>query len=158
MASSIANKAYGTVSADRQIEMSGLEFVEGLVSGALPLNTMAQTLGYDIVEVSKGRVVATAIPHEGHRNPAGGVHGGLAATLLDSCMGLAIQSTLERGVGQTTVEFKITLVRPITPATGLIKARGRRPELRPPDRDRRGPDHRLDRAASGPWHDDMPDL
>jgi len=124
MPSSIANKAYGTVSADRQIEMSGLEFVEGLVSGALPLNTMAETLGYDIVEVSKGRVVATAIPHEGHRNPAGGVHGGLAATLLDSCMGLAIQSTLKRGVGQTTVEFKIALVRPITPETGLIKAEG----------------------------------
>jgi len=124
MPSSIANKAYGTVSADRQIEMSGLEFVEGLVSGALPLNTMAETLGYDIVEVSKGRVVAAAIPHERHRNPAGGVHGGLAATLLDSCMGLAIQSTLERGIGQTTIEFKISLMRPITPETGLIKAEG----------------------------------
>ncbi len=124
MASSIANKAYGTVSADRQIEMSGLEFVEGLVSGALPLNTMAETLGYDIVEVSKGRVVAPAIPHERHRNPAGGVQGGLAATLLDSCMGLAIQSTLERGMGQTTIEFKISLMRPITPETGLIKAEG----------------------------------
>ena len=46
------------------------------------------------------------------------------ATLLDSCMGLAIQSTLERGVGQTTVEFKISLVRPITAETGLIKAEG----------------------------------
>src|SRR5271166_1103775 len=92
---SIANKTYGTVSADRQIEMSGLEFVEGLVSGTLPLNTMAETLGYDIVEVAKGRVVATALPHERHRNPAGTVHGGLAATLLDSCMGLAIQSTLK---------------------------------------------------------------
>lgn len=124
MSSSIANKAYGMVSAEQQVEMSGLEFVEGLVSGALPLNTMAETLCYDIVEVSKGRVVAAAMPHGGHRNPAGTVHGGLAATLLDSCMGLAIQSTLERGVGQTTVEFKISLVRPITPETGLIKAEG----------------------------------
>ncbi len=52
------------------------------------------------------------------------MHGGLAATLLDSCMGLAIQSTLGKGVGQTTVEFKISLVRPITPETGLIKAEG----------------------------------
>jgi uncharacterized protein (TIGR00369 family) len=52
------------------------------------------------------------------------VHGGLAATLLDSCMGLAVQSTLEKGVGQTTLEFKISLVRPITPETGLIKAEG----------------------------------
>jgi uncharacterized protein (TIGR00369 family) len=124
MPDSIANKTYGTVGADRQLELSGLEFVEGLVNGTLPLNTMAETLGYDIVEVAKGRVVATALPHEGYRNPAGTVHGGLAATLLDSCMCLAIQSTLERGIAQTTVEFKISLVRPITPETGLIIAEG----------------------------------
>src|ERR1700730_17031804 len=54
----------------------------------------------------------------------GTVHGGLAATLLDSCMGLAVQSTLEKGVGQTTLEFKISLLRPITPETGEIKAEG----------------------------------
>jgi uncharacterized protein (TIGR00369 family) len=52
------------------------------------------------------------------------VHGGLAATLLDSCMGLAIQSTLDKGVGQTTLEFKISLVRPISPQTGPITAEG----------------------------------
>jgi len=52
------------------------------------------------------------------------VHGGLSATLLDSCMGLAIQSTLDKGVTQTTLEFKISLVRPITPETGPIKAEG----------------------------------
>jgi uncharacterized protein (TIGR00369 family) len=52
------------------------------------------------------------------------VHGGFAATLLDSCMGLAVQSTLEQGVGQTTLEFKISLVRPITPETGEIRAEG----------------------------------
>jgi uncharacterized protein (TIGR00369 family) len=53
------------------------------------------------------------------------VHGGLTATLLDSCMGLAIQSTLDKGISQTTLEFKISLVRPITPATGLIRAEGK---------------------------------
>jgi uncharacterized protein (TIGR00369 family) len=52
------------------------------------------------------------------------VHGGLAATMLDSCMGLAIQSTLDKGVGSTTLEFKISFVRPITPETGLIRAEG----------------------------------
>ena len=52
------------------------------------------------------------------------MHGGLAATLLDTCMGLAIQSTLEKGVGSTTLEFKISLLRPITPDTGLITAEG----------------------------------
>jgi uncharacterized protein (TIGR00369 family) len=104
--------------------MSGLEFVQGLADGTLPLNTIAETLGYDVTEAVSGRVVVTAEPSGAHLNPAGTVHGGLAATLLDSAMGLAIQSTLEKGIGQTTLEFKISLVRPITPETGLIKAEG----------------------------------
>jgi uncharacterized protein (TIGR00369 family) len=120
----IASRTYGTVSADRQKQMSGLEFVQGLVDGTLPLNTIAKTLGYDVTEAESGRVVITAEPNGTHLNPAGTVHGGFAATLLDSCMGLAIQSTLETGVGQTTLEFKISLVRPIVPETGLIKAEG----------------------------------
>jgi uncharacterized protein (TIGR00369 family) len=101
-----------------------LEFVQGLVDGTLPLNTIAQTLGYDVTEAVSGRVVVTAEPSTAHLNPAGTVHGGLAATLLDSCMGLAVQTKLEKGVGQTTLEFKISLVRPITPETGLLKAEG----------------------------------
>src|ERR1700687_1127262 len=124
MPSRVADKTYGTVSAQRRKEMSGLEFVQGLVDGTLPLNTIAKTLGYDVSEAASGRVVVTAEPSDVHLNPAGTVHGGLAATLLDSCMGLAVQSTLEKGIGQTTLEFKISLVRPITPETGPIKAEG----------------------------------
>jgi uncharacterized protein (TIGR00369 family) len=104
--------------------MSGLEFVQGLVDGTLPLNTIAETLSYDITEAETGRVVITAEPNGTHLNPAGTVHGGLAATMLDSCMGLAVQSTLEKGVSQTTLEFKISFVRPITPDIGLITAEG----------------------------------
>ena len=121
----VASKTYGTVSPDRQREMSGLEFVRGLVAGSLPLNMIAQTLGYDVTEVENGRVVVTVEPSSAHLNPNGTVHGGLTATLLDSCMGLAVQSTLEKGFAQTTVEFKIALMRPITPETGPIKAEGR---------------------------------
>ena len=124
MPSGFINRTYGTVSAERQKEMTGLEFVRDLADGTLPLNTIAQTLGYDITEAESGRVVVTAEPKDIHLNPAGTVHGGLAATMLDSCMGLAIQSTLENGVGSTTLEFKISFVRPITPETGLIKAEG----------------------------------
>jgi uncharacterized protein (TIGR00369 family) len=120
----IASRTYGTISADKRKELSGLEFVQGLVDGTLPLNTIAETLGYDVTEVASGRVVVTATPNGTHLNPAGTVHGGLAATLLDSCMGLAIQSTLEKGVRSTTLEFKISLVRPITVETGLISAAG----------------------------------
>ena len=87
-------KTYGTVSTEQRKQMSGLEFVQGLASGALPLNTIARTLGYDVAEAESGRVVITLVPTSAHLNPAGTVHGGLTATLLDSCMGLAVQSTL----------------------------------------------------------------
>ena len=118
------DKTYGTVSAIRRQEMSGLEFVQGLADGSMPLNTIARTLGYDITEAASGRVVVTAIPNDNLLNPAGTVHGGFSATLLDSCMGLAIQSTLEKGFGSTTLEFKVSLVRPITTETGKIRAEG----------------------------------
>jgi uncharacterized protein (TIGR00369 family) len=124
MPSRVASRTYGTVSADKQKTMGGLEFVQGLTSGALPLNTMAQTLGYDVAEAVSGRVVVTAMPNGAHLNPSGTVHGGYAAALLDSCMGLAIRSTLDKGFGSTTLEFKISLQRPITPETGLITAEG----------------------------------
>jgi uncharacterized protein (TIGR00369 family) len=112
------------VPAEQQRAMSGLEFVQGLVSGVLPLNSMARTLGYDIVEAAVGRVVVTAHPRDEHLNPAGTVHGGLAATLLDTCMGLAVQTQVAKGFGSTTLEFKISLVRPVTPETGPVRAEG----------------------------------
>ena len=104
--------------------MSGLELVQGLVAGSLPVNTMARTLGYDIVEASNGRVVVTAEPRGDHLNPESTGHAGLAATLLDNCMGVAVLSTIARGFGSTTLEFKMSLLRPITPDTGPIKAEG----------------------------------
>jgi uncharacterized protein (TIGR00369 family) len=116
-------KYFGVV-AEHQRAMSGLELVRGLVEGTLPLNTMAKTLGYDIIKVSKGCVIAAAEPYPGQLNPAGTVSRGLAATLLDGCMGLAVQSMLAKGFAQTTLEFKISFVRPITPETGLVKAEG----------------------------------
>jgi uncharacterized protein (TIGR00369 family) len=78
-----------------------------------------------VVAAEKGRVVVAVEPTGAHLNPAGTVHGGLTAILLDSAMGLAVQSTLEKGFAQTTVEFKISLIRPITPETGRITAEGR---------------------------------
>jgi uncharacterized protein (TIGR00369 family) len=121
----MAAKTYGTVNPERQRAMSGLEFVKGLASGLLPLNTIARTLGYDVAEAESGRVVITVDPTDAHLNPWGTVHGGLTATILDSCMGLAIQSTLEKGISSTTLEFKISLVRTITPETGQIRAEGK---------------------------------
>ena len=120
----MTTKSYDTVSTEQQRAMSGLEFIKGLASGLLPLNTMAQTLGYDVVEAESGRVAITITPTGAHLNPWGTVHGGLSATLLDSCMGLAIQSMLDKGIGSTTLEFKISLVRASTLDTGAIRAEG----------------------------------
>jgi uncharacterized protein (TIGR00369 family) len=117
-------KSYGTVGAERQKEMNGLAFVRGLVDGTLPLNTMAQTLGYDVIEAEKGRVVVSCTPNGAQLNPSGTVHGGVAATLLDTCMGLAVRSALDQGTSQTTLEFKISLTRAITPETGPVRAEG----------------------------------
>jgi uncharacterized protein (TIGR00369 family) len=120
----MADRNYGTVSVEARNEMTGLEFVQGLANRNLPLNTIARSLGYDVTEAERGRVVVAITPTEDHLNPAGTVHGGLTATLLDSCMGLAVQSTLEKSEAQTTLEFKISLLRPITPETGPISAEG----------------------------------
>jgi uncharacterized protein (TIGR00369 family) len=118
-------KTYGTVGGERRNAMSGLEFVQRLASGALPLNTLARTLGYDVVGAEKGRVVIALVPTAEHLNPWGAVHGGVTGALLDSCMGLAVQSTLDAGLRNATVEFKVSLVRPITPQTGQVRAEGK---------------------------------
>src|SRR4029077_5674987 len=118
------SRRYGVVSIEDQTALSGLEFVQGLVNGSLPLNSMARTLGYDVVETSPGKVVVTALPNGDQLNPAGTVHGGLAATLLDSCMGLAIWAGTDKGFGSPTLVFKISFVRPILPDAGPIRAEG----------------------------------
>ena len=119
------SKPYGLVSPAEQKELSGLDFVRGLVSGALPLNPMARTLGYDVVEAEEGRVVIAALPSGEHMNPSGTIHGGMAATLLDSCMGLAVRTLLPKGVGSTTLEFKMSFLRPITLESGRLRAEGK---------------------------------
>src|SRR5437667_11015276 len=106
-----SSKTYGKVSAKRQKDMTGLEFVQGLAQPTLPLNKMAQTLDYDITEAEHGRVVVTAHPKELHLNPWRTIHGGLGATMPDPGRGLAIQSTLGKGTGSSTLELDMSFVR-----------------------------------------------
>jgi uncharacterized protein (TIGR00369 family) len=65
------------------------------------------------------------VPGEQHLNPIGSVHGGFAATLLDSALGCAVHTTLPAGVGYSTLELSVNLVRGITPATGPVISAGR---------------------------------
>ena len=118
------NKTYGTVSADKQKEMTGLEFVQGLADGTLPLNTMAGTLGYDVTEAENGRVVVIAEPDG--RPSQSGRHGARRPGGNDARQLHGSRHPIDprEGTGSTTLEFKISFVRPITPETGLIRAEG----------------------------------
>ena len=104
--------------------LSGIDHLRPIAAGELPPPPIAVTLGFGIAEVEEGRVVFTAQPAEYHYNPIGAVHGGLAATLLDSAMGCAVQSVLPPGSGYTTLELKASFIRPMTRDTGEIRAIG----------------------------------
>ena len=88
--------------------------------GEIPPPPIAVLLGMTIVAIEDGRAVFAADPDEYHYNPIGVVHGGLAATLLDSAMGCAVQSTLPAGTTYTTLELKTNFVRPMTRETGRV--------------------------------------
>jgi len=104
--------------------LSGLEAMRKLAAGQLPQPPIAETLGFRLVEADPGRAVFEGDAAEFHYNPIGTVHAGLAATLLDSAMGCAFVTTLEAGVRWTTLELKASFTRPITVATGTIRAIG----------------------------------
>ena len=106
-------------------QRSGLEFLQEICSGELPLPPISTVLDFFPVEVEPGRVVFQGTPKLAYYNPIGTVHGGWAATLLDSCVGCAIQSMLPAGKGYTTLELKVNFVRAITSDTGPMRAEGK---------------------------------
>src|SRR5262249_51442828 len=72
-----------------------------------------------------GHVVIHSVPGFRHYNPIGSVHGGYAAILLDSAMGLAVQTTLPAGTGYTTLEFKISFIRGMSEDPGVVLPEGK---------------------------------
>jgi uncharacterized protein (TIGR00369 family) len=106
-------------------KLSGIEFLRAIRDKRLAAPPIAVLLGFDLVEVDAGYAVFEVVPGERHYNPIGVVHGGLAMTLLDSCMGCAVQTHMPAGSGYTTLEAKTNLVRAITAETGKLRAIGR---------------------------------
>ncbi len=106
-------------------DYSGLELFQKMIAGELPRPPIADTMGFALIEAEKGRVVFQGTPEHRHYNPIGSVHGGFHATLLDSCVACAIQSTLEAGQGYTTIELKINYIRALTDRVGPVRAEGR---------------------------------
>jgi len=96
---SAAFQAAPTAAAVSGEDIDGLEFLIRIKDGRSPPPGIAVLLGMDLAEVERGRAVFEAIPTKDHYNPAGGVHGGFTATLLDSCMTCAVQSALKPGFG-----------------------------------------------------------
>jgi uncharacterized protein (TIGR00369 family) len=110
--------------AESRAELSGLDHLRAIRDGSVPPPPIAALLGFDLDEVEEGRAVFAVTPDEFHYNPIGVVHGGLAATLIDSATGCAVQSTLEPGVLYTSLEFKVNFARPITRDTGRVLCEG----------------------------------
>src|SRR5206468_12199374 len=93
--------------ASRGLEMSGLEFLEGIRTGAIPPPPIVVLLGLSFVEIAEGRATFSIAPDEMHYNPIGVVHGALAAALLDTAMGCAVQSKLPCGQAYTTIDIQV---------------------------------------------------
>src|SRR5438105_5412238 len=108
--------------AARAAEMSGLDYVRAIGTGDVPPPPIAVLMDFRPVEVEEGHAVFAVTPAEFHYNPIGVVHGGLAATLLDSAMGCAVQTTLPTGIAYTTLEVKVNFARPMTRDTGRVLA------------------------------------
>ena len=105
--------------------LSGLEAIRLVASGELPQPPIAEALGFRLIEADEGVAVFECEPAEWHYNVIGTVHAGLAMTLLDSAMGCAFVTTLEAGVGWTTLELKANFTRALTAQTGLVRCVGR---------------------------------
>ncbi len=103
--------------------VTGLEQVRAMLDGGTGL-PIGATLGFSLVEVGEGYAIFEGKPDERTYNPINTVHGGYAATLLDSACGIATQSRLGAGQTYTTLELKVSYHRPMSAETGSVRAVG----------------------------------
>jgi uncharacterized protein (TIGR00369 family) len=116
---------FGVVPVSVLASRSGLDFVRGIFDGSLPQPPIMQTVEPFDCTAEPGHVVIHSIPGLRHYNPIGSVHGGYAATLLDSAMGLAVHSLCPQGTGYTTLEFKISFIKGMTKDSGVVRTEGK---------------------------------
>ena len=109
----------------RGLALGGLAYLRGMFAGELPLPPIMATIGFVPEALEEGRVVFAAEPGEHLLNPIGTVHGGFAATLLDSALGCAVHSTLPPGTAYTSLGLELKFLRPVTPGMGCLRAEGR---------------------------------
>ena len=120
-----AHAGFGIVPIERLAEEGGLAVLSAIAAGELPGAPIGEALAFGLAEVEDGRVVFKGRPDARHLNPLGTIHGGWAATILDSALACCVMTTLKPGEGYTTAEFKVNLTRPILPTTGEVFCEGR---------------------------------
>ena len=106
------------------ITRTGLQFIQGMMSGEIPPTTLGRTLDFLLVEVRLGHAVFQGQPGANHLNPMGSVHGGWFATLLDSALGCAVHTMLPMGKAYTTAELSVNLVKALSPKVTRVRAIG----------------------------------
>jgi uncharacterized protein (TIGR00369 family) len=116
---------YGVTPTNVMASMPGIDFVRATFSGKLPAPPIMENIAPFDTSAEPGVVVIHSIPGFRHYNPIGSVHGGYAATLLDSVMGLAVHTMLPPGSGYTTLEFKVSFIKGMTKDTGPVRSEGR---------------------------------
>ncbi|MGE8557540.1 MAG: PaaI family thioesterase [Acinetobacter sp.] len=94
-------------------EMTGLQLLQAMCAGKIPPASISETMPMQPYEVTEGTIRFKVKADNRHLNPLGGVHGGFAATVLDSVTGCAVHSMLEAGVGYGTIDLNIKMCRPI---------------------------------------------
>lgn len=100
--------------------MSGLEYLHAMINGTIPPPPISRLMRFTLTEASVGRAVFECQPDESAYNPIGTVHGGLVCTLLDSAVGCAVQTTLPKGQGYTSIEIKVNYLRPVHSTSGPL--------------------------------------
>jgi len=105
--------------------LGGIEVLRAIEGGDLPAPPVARLLGIEVEQVSEGLVTFAFEPAEYHYNPLGTVHGGILTTVLDSAMGCAVHSRLRAGVSYTTLELKVSFLRPVRVTTGRVRGEGK---------------------------------
>ncbi|HEY8596158.1 MAG TPA: PaaI family thioesterase [Devosiaceae bacterium] len=104
---------------------SGHDFIAAVAEGTVGLPPVCEVLGMEFVEAGKGEVAMRFAPDEIHFNAIGSVHGGVIATLLDTVMGCAVQTTLPAGRAYTTLEIKVNYIRAVSLRDDHLEATGR---------------------------------